>query len=159
MIDQTGDVSSPKSVVDIHHDQSGGAGLKHRRQSRFAGAATAITRRHWKPDHRYVDEARDQAWQHAIHARCNDEDVCAPFECRGERTDEPVQACNAEVGIEPRLQAAGFDGVTMSEHHGGFHGYLPNPLQAAGWCLEAMPHGGVLTLRGLELGGAVLLAI
>src|SRR5256885_17149736 len=35
----------------------------------------------------------------------------------------------------------GFDGVVTSEHHGGFHGYLPNPLQAAGWCLEAMPHG------------------
>jgi alkanesulfonate monooxygenase SsuD/methylene tetrahydromethanopterin reductase-like flavin-dependent oxidoreductase (luciferase family) len=28
-----------------------------------------------------------------------------------------------------------------SEHHGGFAGYLPNPLQAAGWCLEAMEHG------------------
>ena len=28
-----------------------------------------------------------------------------------------------------------------SEHHGGFHGYLPNPLQAAGWCLEAMHDG------------------
>jgi alkanesulfonate monooxygenase SsuD/methylene tetrahydromethanopterin reductase-like flavin-dependent oxidoreductase (luciferase family) len=37
--------------------------------------------------------------------------------------------------------AAGFDGVMTSEHHGGFPGYLPNPLQAAGWCLEAMPHG------------------
>jgi alkanesulfonate monooxygenase SsuD/methylene tetrahydromethanopterin reductase-like flavin-dependent oxidoreductase (luciferase family) len=35
----------------------------------------------------------------------------------------------------------GFDGVMTSEHHGGFHGYLPNPLQAAGWCLEAMPSG------------------
>jgi alkanesulfonate monooxygenase SsuD/methylene tetrahydromethanopterin reductase-like flavin-dependent oxidoreductase (luciferase family) len=32
----------------------------------------------------------------------------------------------------------GFDGVMTSEHHGGFHGYLPNPLQAAGWCLESM---------------------
>jgi alkanesulfonate monooxygenase SsuD/methylene tetrahydromethanopterin reductase-like flavin-dependent oxidoreductase (luciferase family) len=43
---------------------------------------------------------------------------------------------------ELRVQAAlaeehGFDGVMTSEHHGGFHGYLPNPLQAAGWCLEA----------------------
>jgi len=28
-----------------------------------------------------------------------------------------------------------------SEHHGGFAGYLPNPLQAAGWCLEAMATG------------------
>jgi alkanesulfonate monooxygenase SsuD/methylene tetrahydromethanopterin reductase-like flavin-dependent oxidoreductase (luciferase family) len=33
-------------------------------------------------------------------------------------------------------EAHGFDGVMTSEHHGGFHGYLPNPLQAAGWCLE-----------------------
>jgi alkanesulfonate monooxygenase SsuD/methylene tetrahydromethanopterin reductase-like flavin-dependent oxidoreductase (luciferase family) len=37
--------------------------------------------------------------------------------------------------------AHGFDGVMTSEHHGGFHGYLPNPLQAAGWCLEAMAGG------------------
>ncbi len=36
---------------------------------------------------------------------------------------------------------AGFDGVMTSEHHGGFAGYLPNPLQAAGWCLEAMTDG------------------
>src|SRR5207244_4634648 len=47
---------------------------------------------------------------------------------------------------ELRVQASlavqhGFDGVMTSEHHGGFHGYLPNPLQAAGWCLEEMPHG------------------
>ena len=28
-----------------------------------------------------------------------------------------------------------------SEHHGGFAGYLPNPLQLAGFCLDAMPHG------------------
>ncbi len=40
-----------------------------------------------------------------------------------------------------------------SEHHGGFHGYLPNPLQIAGWLLEAMPSGWaapcplLLTLR------------
>lgn len=37
--------------------------------------------------------------------------------------------------------AAGFDGVMTSEHHGGFGGYLPNPIQAAGWALEAMPAG------------------
>jgi alkanesulfonate monooxygenase SsuD/methylene tetrahydromethanopterin reductase-like flavin-dependent oxidoreductase (luciferase family) len=47
---------------------------------------------------------------------------------------------------ELRAQAAlgsehGFDGVMTSEHHGGFHGYLPNPLQVAGWCLEAMGSG------------------
>lgn len=52
------------------------------------------------------------------------------------------------VGIvdELRVQAAtgadhGFDGVMTSEHHGGFPGYLPNPLQAAGFCLEAMSAG------------------
>lgn len=35
----------------------------------------------------------------------------------------------------------GFDGVMTSEHHGGFAGYLPNPLQVAGWCLEEMQAG------------------
>lgn len=35
----------------------------------------------------------------------------------------------------------GFDGVMTSEHHGGFASYLPNPLQVAGWLLEAMPTG------------------
>ena len=47
---------------------------------------------------------------------------------------------------ELRAQAAlaeghGFDGVMTAEHHGGFAGYLPNPLQVAGWCLEAMDAG------------------
>jgi hypothetical protein len=37
--------------------------------------------------------------------------------------------------------AHGFDGVMTSEHHGGFAGYLPNPLQLAGFLLDAMPHG------------------
>jgi len=37
--------------------------------------------------------------------------------------------------------ARGFDGVMTSEHHGGFAGYLPNPLQAAGFALDAMPNG------------------
>ncbi len=54
----------------------------------------------------------------------------------------------AVLGIE-----AGFDGVMTSEHHGGFAGYMPNPLQMAGWMLEAMPTGWaapcplLLTLR------------
>ena len=59
---------------------------------------------------------------------------------------------------ELRAQAAlgaghGFDGVMTSEHHGGFGGYLPNPLQVAGWMLEAMATGWaapcpiLLTLR------------
>lgn len=47
---------------------------------------------------------------------------------------------------ELRRQAAlgadhGFDGVMTSEHHGGFPGYLPNPLQAVGFCLDAMKVG------------------
>ena len=33
--------------------------------------------------------------------------------------------------------AAGFDGVMVSEHHGGFAGYLPNPIQTAGFLLDA----------------------
>jgi alkanesulfonate monooxygenase SsuD/methylene tetrahydromethanopterin reductase-like flavin-dependent oxidoreductase (luciferase family) len=37
--------------------------------------------------------------------------------------------------------AGGFDGVMTSEHHGGFAGYLPNPLQVTGWQLAAMARG------------------
>lgn len=36
---------------------------------------------------------------------------------------------------------AGFDGVMFAEHHGGFASYLPNPIQLAGFALEAMPSG------------------
>jgi alkanesulfonate monooxygenase SsuD/methylene tetrahydromethanopterin reductase-like flavin-dependent oxidoreductase (luciferase family) len=48
----------------------------------------------------------------------------------------------ADVVEELRRQAraaetAGFDGVMVSEHHGGFAGYLPNPIQTAGFLLEA----------------------
>jgi alkanesulfonate monooxygenase SsuD/methylene tetrahydromethanopterin reductase-like flavin-dependent oxidoreductase (luciferase family) len=51
-----------------------------------------------------------------------------------------------QIVEELRTQAAlavthGFDGVMTSEHHGGFAGYLPNPLQAAGFVLDAMAHG------------------
>ena len=47
---------------------------------------------------------------------------------------------------EMRAQSAlaaehGFAGVMTSEHHGGFAGYLPNPLQLAGFLLDAMPRG------------------
>ncbi|MBY0400855.1 LLM class flavin-dependent oxidoreductase [Myxococcota bacterium] len=36
---------------------------------------------------------------------------------------------------------AGFDGVMFAEHHGGFGHYLPNPIQLAGFALDAMPTG------------------
>ena len=32
-----------------------------------------------------------------------------------------------------RAVEAGFDGVMTSEHHGGFAGYTPNPIQLSGW--------------------------
>ena len=54
----------------------------------------------------------------------------------------PASAIVEELRAQAALGAAhGFDGVMTSEHHAGFHGYLPNPLQAAGWCLEAMSTG------------------
>jgi alkanesulfonate monooxygenase SsuD/methylene tetrahydromethanopterin reductase-like flavin-dependent oxidoreductase (luciferase family) len=57
----------------------------------------------------------------------------------------PHELPGPEIVAELRAQAAlaeacGFDGVMTSEHHGGFPGYLPNPVQAAGWALEAMQH-------------------
>ncbi|MFC9835186.1 LLM class flavin-dependent oxidoreductase [Rhodococcus sp. NPDC127530] len=35
----------------------------------------------------------------------------------------------------------GFDGLTLSEHHGGFPGYFPNPILLCGLILADMPHG------------------
>jgi alkanesulfonate monooxygenase SsuD/methylene tetrahydromethanopterin reductase-like flavin-dependent oxidoreductase (luciferase family) len=56
--------------------------------------------------------------------------------------DLPAPAIVDELRAQAALGVAnGFDGVMTSEHHGGFAGYLPNPLQAAGWCLEAMATG------------------
>jgi alkanesulfonate monooxygenase SsuD/methylene tetrahydromethanopterin reductase-like flavin-dependent oxidoreductase (luciferase family) len=47
-----------------------------------------------------------------------------------------------ELRAQAALAAAhGFDGVMTSEHHAGFAGYLPNPLQLAGFLLDAMPNG------------------
>lgn len=43
-----------------------------------------------------------------------------------------------ELRAQARLgEEAGFAGVMVSEHHGGFAGYLPNPLQTAGFLLAA----------------------
>jgi len=39
--------------------------------------------------------------------------------------------------------SAGFDGVMTSEHHGGFAGYLPNPLQVASFVLDETATGWV----------------
>jgi alkanesulfonate monooxygenase SsuD/methylene tetrahydromethanopterin reductase-like flavin-dependent oxidoreductase (luciferase family) len=39
--------------------------------------------------------------------------------------------------------SGGFDGVMTSEHHGGFAGYLPNPLQVASFILEETTSGWV----------------
>ncbi len=39
--------------------------------------------------------------------------------------------------------SAGFDGIMTSEHHGGFAGYLPNPLQVASFILDETLTGWV----------------
>ena len=39
--------------------------------------------------------------------------------------------------------SVGFDGIMTSEHHGGFPGYLPNPLQVATFLLEETATGWV----------------
>ena len=48
--------------------------------------------------------------------------------------DRVVSEMRAQAAAAER---AGFDGIMTSEHHGGFPGYLPNPMQAAGWLLDA----------------------
>ena len=43
-----------------------------------------------------------------------------------------------EIRTQARLaERAGFDGVMLSEHHGGFPNYIPNPLLASTWALDA----------------------
>jgi alkanesulfonate monooxygenase SsuD/methylene tetrahydromethanopterin reductase-like flavin-dependent oxidoreductase (luciferase family) len=52
--------------------------------------------------------------------------------------DLPPDAAAAELVEQARLaEDVGFDGVMLSEHHGGFPNYLPNPLLAASWVLAA----------------------
>jgi alkanesulfonate monooxygenase SsuD/methylene tetrahydromethanopterin reductase-like flavin-dependent oxidoreductase (luciferase family) len=48
-------------------------------------------------------------------------------------------AAQARVLVDQAIaaEAAGFDGVTMSEHHGDFPGYLGQPLLVATWILGA----------------------
>ncbi|HEY4887380.1 MAG TPA: LLM class flavin-dependent oxidoreductase [Candidatus Dormibacteraeota bacterium] len=40
---------------------------------------------------------------------------------------------------------AGYDGVSVSEHHGGFGGYVPSPLQVVGWVLSSMSRSWAAT--------------
>jgi alkanesulfonate monooxygenase SsuD/methylene tetrahydromethanopterin reductase-like flavin-dependent oxidoreductase (luciferase family) len=53
----------------------------------------------------------------------------------------PAPGVVAELRAQARAgEASGFDGVMVSEHHGGFAGYLPNPIQTAGFLLDATEH-------------------
>ena len=51
--------------------------------------------------------------------------------------DLPPHEIVGELLEQGRLaEDTGFDGVMVSEHHNAFAGYLPNPIQAAGWLLD-----------------------
>jgi alkanesulfonate monooxygenase SsuD/methylene tetrahydromethanopterin reductase-like flavin-dependent oxidoreductase (luciferase family) len=52
--------------------------------------------------------------------------------------DEIVTVMRGQAAMAAEV---GFDGVMTSEHHGGFGGYMPNPVQMSGWLLDAMPQG------------------
>ena len=65
--------------------------------------------------------------------------------------DLPASGIVDELRAQARLAAEhGFDGVMVAEHHGGFAGYLANPIQTAGWMLEAMPAGWAAPCRNLR---------
>jgi len=52
-------------------------------------------------------------------------------------TEVVAEFCaQAKLGLDH-----GFDGIMTSEHHGGFPGYLPNPLQMVTFVLEENPVG------------------
>jgi alkanesulfonate monooxygenase SsuD/methylene tetrahydromethanopterin reductase-like flavin-dependent oxidoreductase (luciferase family) len=51
---------------------------------------------------------------------------------------EPTAAVR-ELLLQAELASSvGFDGVTLSEHHAGFAGYLPSPLLGVSWLLDQM---------------------
>ena len=51
---------------------------------------------------------------------------------------EQIELIRAQAA---RAADVGYDGVMVSEHHADFPGYLPNPVQLAGFLLDAMPRG------------------
>ncbi|MEO8693587.1 MAG: LLM class flavin-dependent oxidoreductase [Acidimicrobiales bacterium] len=52
----------------------------------------------------------------------------------------PVSEMLEALGTQAAAASdAGFDGVTISEHHGSFDGYFPNPLQLSAWLLSRTP--------------------
>ena len=52
--------------------------------------------------------------------------------------DLPPSGVVDEIRTQARLaEQSGFDGVMLSEHHGGFPNYIPNPLLASTWALDA----------------------
>jgi alkanesulfonate monooxygenase SsuD/methylene tetrahydromethanopterin reductase-like flavin-dependent oxidoreductase (luciferase family) len=68
------------------------------------------------------------------------------------RHDARAQAAEL-LGQAAAAEAAGFDGVTLSEHHAGFPGYMPQPLLAVQWILEATTSvwsGPAPTILGLR---------
>ena len=79
--------------------------------------------------------------------------IYKPYVCDGD-----ASARIADLLSQARAaEAAGFDGVCVSEHHLGFPGYFPNPLQAVSWILEsteriwAAPAPLLLLLRPVAL--------
>jgi alkanesulfonate monooxygenase SsuD/methylene tetrahydromethanopterin reductase-like flavin-dependent oxidoreductase (luciferase family) len=76
----------------------------------------------------------------------------------GATTVEPLGATTISLGLSARegtgrevvdgltrdatdAVAAGFDGLTLSEHHGGFPHYVPSPVLLSGVLLSRLPHG------------------
>src|SRR3974390_2613828 len=56
--------------------------------------------------------------------------------------DLAPEAIVSELCAQGRLALRhGFDGVMTSEHHGGFAGYLAQPLQMTSFVLDACPTG------------------
>ena len=56
---------------------------------------------------------------------------------------DPGQVLDELTAQAVLAHRCGFDGVMLSERHGGAWGQIPNPLQAAGWLLDRMPGGWV----------------
>ena len=56
---------------------------------------------------------------------------------------DPIARINVLRDQAARASLLGYDGVMVAEHHGDVPGYLPNPVQLAGFLLDTMPSGWV----------------
>ena len=71
----------------------------------------------------------------------------------------PTEALDEMKAQASLAVESGFDGLMVSERHGGIAGKVPNPLQITGWLASGMDHGWVTPCPVLALFRAPALIV